>query len=98
MLTVVAVLVGMGVSVAAPIERAPAVLPVSAPTPDARERAPALAPVQVARRAFTKWCAGPSGVRIVAPCTATDSGYAGEAGSYSFTVSNPTPNDVGYHA
>src|SRR6185437_12195602 len=95
-------LLGIGVVVGAPAGRAPSVRLLAAPDLAAAERPPVLGRLQVSaplsRARFTKWCAGPSGVRIVTPCTATDSGYAGEPGSYSFTVLNPTANDVGYHA
>ncbi|MGH7624162.1 MAG: hypothetical protein ACREOJ_02465, partial [Gemmatimonadaceae bacterium] len=69
-LAMMAVLVGLGMSVAspaAPAGRAPQVLPISAPALGAAERAPMLVPLHAASRAATKWCAGPSGVRIEVP-------------------------------
>jgi YD repeat-containing protein len=99
-LAMMAVLVGLGVSVAAPAGRAPSVRPVAAPELAAAERPPELGRLQTSAAPsvtpFTQWCVAPAGERVV-PCNDGASSYAGEPGSYTFQVVNPTPDDVGYH-
>ena len=98
-LAMMAVLVGLGVSVAAPTGRAPTLAPVTAPELAAAERPPEVgrlrAPRAPSTTPFTQWCAAPAGEHVV-PCNDGASSYAGEPGSYSFKVVNPTPDDVGY--
>ena len=98
-LAMMAVLVGLGVSVAAPAGRAPRVGPSAAPALAVAERPPVLGglhtSVAPSITRFTKWCAAPAGEHVV-PCNDGASSYAGEPGSYSFKVVNPTPDDVGY--
>ena len=80
-----------------PAGRAPTLAPLAAPALAAAERPPVLGRLRGSGPPVTKWCAAPSGVHFVS-CSPSTAGYAGESGSFSFLVVNPTPNDLGFHA